>query len=79
MASRYGATRGEPEYDRFRTGLTFDQVRLMARTSAAEPDARKRHSRRRRRGILGAWGQYKREMWHRMCEATGRRTSIPPP
>lgn len=54
MASRFGASRGVPEYDTFRTGLTYILVRRMI-----DP------SRYRRRGtVLGMWNQIKREMWY---------------
>jgi len=53
MGSRFGATRGCPEYDQFRTGLTYRQVREMIEKS-----------RYRRRGtVLGVWNQIKREQW----------------
>lgn len=53
MASKFGAARGVPEYDRFRTGLTYLGVRRMIEAS-----------RYRRRGtVLGVWNQLKREMW----------------
>lgn len=56
MASKYGASRGEPDYDAFRTGLTYIMVRRMI-----DP------SRYRRRGtVLGMWNQIKREMWFSM-------------
>lgn len=54
MGSKFGAARGAPEYDRFRTGLTYLTVRRMI-------DA----GRYRRRGtVLGCWNQMKREMWY---------------
>lgn len=57
--SRYGAARGVPEYDDFRTGLTYRQVRAMVQ------------GRYRRRGtVLGTWNQLKREMWEQL---TGQR------
>jgi hypothetical protein len=60
MASRFGAARGAPDYDRFRTGLSYKQVRAMA-------DDRKY---RRRGTVLGVWNQIKREMW---MQLTGQR------
>ena len=56
MGSRFGATRGCPEYDKFRTGLTYLQVRAMIEAS-----------RYRRRGtVLGVWNQIKREQWQQL-------------
>jgi hypothetical protein len=58
--SHFGATRGVPEYDEFRTGLNYRQVRQMV--------AGKKY--RRRGTVLGTWNQIKREMWQQM---TGMR------
>lgn len=55
MGSKFGAARGAPEYDRFRTGLTYLTVRRMI-------DA----TRYRRRGTVLGWNQIKREMWERL-------------
>lgn len=65
MASTWGARRGEPEFDRFRTGLTFKQVQEMCRGQRDDPDPKARHSRYRRKGVLGAWHQIKLELWRR--------------
>jgi hypothetical protein len=59
MASTWGARRGEPAFDRFRTNLTFAQVQAMSRGPRDDPDPKKRHSRYRRRGVLGAWHEIK--------------------
>lgn len=54
MGSKFGASRGVPEYDKFRTGLKYLTVRRMI-----DP------SKYRRRGtVLGTWNQIKREMWY---------------
>jgi len=58
--SRYGTARGVPEYDDFRTGLTYRQVRAMT--------TEKKY--RRRGTVLGVWNQLKREMW---LQLTGQR------
>lgn len=52
--SRFGAARGVPDYDRFRTGLTYRQVRAMT--------SEKKYQ--RRGTVLGMWNQLKREMWY---------------
>ena len=57
--SRYGATRGYPEYDKFRTGLTYRVVRRMLEGETY----------RRRGSVLGAWHQTKLEMFE---QVTGR-------
>ena len=51
--SSYGARRGVPDYDQFRTGLTYRQVRAMA--------AGRQY--RRRGTVLGLWNQLKRELF----------------
>lgn len=58
MGSRYGADHGEPDYDKFRTGLRYIDVRNMI--------DRKRY--RRRGTVLGTWHQIKIEMYQ---QATG--------
>jgi len=58
--SRFGTARGVPEYDDFRTSLTYRQVRAMA--------GEKKY--RRRGTVLGMWNQLKREMWQQL---TGQR------
>lgn len=58
--SRFGASRGCPDYDRFRTGLNYRAVRAMVPAG-----------RYRRRGtVLGLWHQLKLEMFE---YATGVR------
>jgi len=52
--SAFGARRGHPDYDRFRTGLTYYDVYQMAQDRKY----------RRRRGVLGLWNQLKREMFY---------------
>lgn len=59
--SRFGAVRGVPEYDRFRTGLSFVQV---------QRDMRGTFKYRRRHTVLGFWHQLKKDMWF---ELTGQR------
>lgn len=63
MASTFGARRGDPEYDRFRTGLTYRDVHQMLYTH--DPDSSK--WRYRRRGtVLGFWHQLKQQLWHQV-------------
>jgi hypothetical protein len=54
--SRFGSSRGVPDYDNFRTGLTYRQVRELC-------TGRKY---RRRGTVLGMWNQLKREMFEQM-------------
>lgn len=48
------------EYDDFRTGLTFREVRRMMFTGAADP-CDWRH--KRRRSVLGFWHELKTQLW----------------
>lgn len=48
------------EYDAFRTGLTFGQVRQMLWISDQDP---RRWRYKRRGSVLGLWHQIKMEMW----------------
>lgn len=56
--SRYGTSRGVSDYDCFRTGLTYRDVRRMLEGKKY----------RRRGSVLGAWHQIKLEMFE---QATG--------
>lgn len=60
MASRFGARRGEPEYDLFRTGLTFRSVRRMLWVNDEDSSRWKRKS---RGVVLGLWHAIKLEWW----------------
>lgn len=60
MSSTYGARRGVPEYDRFRTGLTFREVSRMMRVASDDP-ADWQH--KRRRTVLGYWHALKLQLW----------------
>jgi len=60
MASTYGARHGLPNYDSFRTGLTFATVRQMLWSESEDPH----EWRRKGRGtVLGLWHQLKMEMY----------------
>ncbi len=59
MASTWGRDRGEPRYDKFRSGLTFAQVRQMSGPNDDVANARDRHNRKRRNGVLGYWHELK--------------------
>lgn len=52
--SRYGRNRGVPEYDDFRTGLTFAGVRR---------DMKGSFKYRRRHAVLGYWHEVKVALW----------------
>jgi hypothetical protein len=63
MPSTFGARHAGfgPEYDRFRTGLSYKEVRKML--WSGNPDSGK--WRYKRRGtVLGMWHQMKKEMWN---------------
>jgi hypothetical protein len=71
VASSYGARRGMPDYDKFRTGLTYDDVLSMLWSE--EPDPKK--WRYRRRGtVLGLWHQLKKEMYE---QALKEKDAVP--
>lgn len=52
--SRYGASRGCPEYDKFRTGLSYRTARQLVSGRQY----------RRRGTVLGAWHQLKKELFY---------------
>jgi hypothetical protein len=61
VASTYGARRGDPRYDRFRTGLTYRQVFALLQ-GYGNPN--KEEWRYKRRGtVLGLWHQLKLELY----------------
>lgn len=62
MASKYGAIRGEPQYDRFRTGLTFAEAKRMLHVGGEDPSRWRYH---RRGTVLGFLHQLKLELWRR--------------
>ncbi len=75
MPSTFGARHAGfgPLYDRFRTGLTYKEVRKMLWRS--DPDYRTGNWKYKRRGtVLGMWHQMKKEMWNeavRRCDESG--------
>jgi hypothetical protein len=63
MASQWGARSGGrygAEYDRFRTGLTYNDVRQML-WSSNDDSSTWRH--KRRGTVLGFWHQLKLALW----------------
>lgn len=60
--SKFGATHGLPGYDKFRTGLSYQQVFDMLKDNEEDP-RRWRH--KRRATVLGLWHQLKMEMYER--------------
>lgn len=48
------------EYDKFRTGFTFAEVRSMMYVASADP---KDWRHKRRHSVLGFWHQLKKELW----------------
>jgi hypothetical protein len=65
MPSRYGSTHGLPGYDRFRTGLTYDDVKRMMWD---ESENRADWTYKRRGSVLGRWHQLKLEMYSRAVD-----------
>ena len=65
MPSKYGATHGLPGYDRFRTGLTYADVKRMLWDESQD----RADWRYKRRGtVLGHWHQLKKEMYDRAVD-----------
>lgn len=63
MASRYGANRNQPDYDRFRTGLTYAEVKAMLWTPDPDPKTWRHRS---RGAVLGLWHSIKQDMWRQL-------------
>lgn len=74
MPSRYGTRRGDPAYDRFRTGLTFADVKEMLKSHSTDP---KDWKYRRRGTVLGFWHQLKRQMYEQMKDEQRRPPEVP--
>lgn len=62
MPSSWGKKRNDPGYDKFRTGLTFEDVRQMLRQSEKH---RARHNapHDRRHTVLGYWHELKMQLY----------------
>lgn len=66
MASTWGARNGLPGYDRFRTHLTFREVKRMMFDNHED---RSRWKYKRRRTVLGAWHDLKLQLYWQMRDA----------
>lgn len=66
MASRYGKKHGLPGYDKFRTGLTYQDVWSMLMSDDPDP---KTWRHKRRGTVLGMWHQLKKEMYEQAVAA----------
>jgi len=66
MPSRYGARHDLPGYDRFRTGLTYADVKRMMWD---ESEDRADWKNKRRGSVLGRWHQLKLEMYNQAIDA----------
>jgi hypothetical protein len=74
MPSTYGKRHGLAGYDRFRTGLTYDDVLSMLWSS--DPDSA--HWKYRRRGtVLGFWHQLKQDMWDQVQAEQASTDEVP--
>jgi hypothetical protein len=62
MPSSFGKRRGIPGYDRFRTGLTYQDVWEMLRD---DTDDTTRWKYKTRGVVLGKWHQIKMELYER--------------
>lgn len=66
MASTYGERHGLPGYDRFRTGLSFSQVRQLLVTESEDP----KDWRHKSRGVvLGLWHSIKLDMYEQVINS----------
>jgi hypothetical protein len=63
--SKFGTRRNCPDYDKFKTGLTYQDVYCMMMD---ESEDREDWKYKRRGTVLGRWHQIKKEMFY---EATG--------
>lgn len=70
MGSRFGARRGLRGYDKFRTGLTYQQVFDMLKDNS---DDSSKWRYKKRGTVLGLWHQLKMEMWARYQDALAAR------
>jgi hypothetical protein len=67
MSSKFGAKRGMPEYDHFRTDLTYAQVYEMMKDYS---DDSKDWRHKKRGSVLGFWHQLKMVLWERYLAET---------
>ena len=61
MPSRWGENHNRPGYYRFRTGLSFSEVKNMMQTS-------ERHRSRRRNSVLGFWHEIKLQLYEQAVD-----------
>jgi len=67
MPSSWGRRRDLPGYDRFRTGLTFEDVRQILRVSEKHVDRHKTpHD--RRHTVLGYWHELKLQLYEQAVD-----------
>lgn len=67
MGSAWGVRHGLPNYDRFKTGLTYGDVRLMLQYSEKH---RGKHSapHDRRHTVLGFWHELKLQLYEQAVD-----------
>lgn len=67
MSSSWGRKRNYPGYDKFRTGLSFEDVRQMLRQSEKH---RSRHNapHDRRHTVLGYWHELKMQLYEQAVD-----------
>lgn len=70
--SRWGANRGDPAYDAFRTGLTYREVRRML---WVHDNDRSRWRHKRRGTVLGLWHEIKLSLYAQMQDDQQRRAA----
>lgn len=62
MPSSWGKKHGLPGYDKFRTGMTYQDAYEELKMS-------KKHKGKRRRSVLGYWHERKLELYERAVDA----------
>jgi hypothetical protein len=61
VSSSWGKRHGLPKYDKFRTGLSYDVVYEMLKTS-------EKHKGKRRGSVLGFWHELKLQFYERAVD-----------
>lgn len=67
MPSSWGSRKDLPNYDKFRTGLAFDDVRQMLRMSEKHL-GRHRSPHDRRHTVLGYWHELKLQLYEQAVD-----------
>jgi hypothetical protein len=75
MSSSYGKRHGLPGYDKFRSGLTYQDVFNLLRDESEDP----KDWRRKSRGVvLWHWHELKMQLYEQTMEAQGKKNENAP-